>query len=392
MKDNTRESQDECTTVSTQSQVLPPVIVVSTQPQVLPPVVDVSVFHMQGELDIPFDVIMPPKRVPNKLLQKGDVGALAMLESKLDTALKSDINPERFAIERDMGQGILVALDKETMQTVCIKIIRPSYQHECEILGKLSHEHIIPLLGVVQDMTFHQIPGRIGIVLPFLSGGELHQFMESAVSSHAFPIDEKLMRTWFHQICNGLDYMHRQGVVHLDIKTENIMFDENKCAVIIDTGLSLESPSLMVKASGEYGTPNWQAPEIVGRFDATKCEFSGCKTDFDGRKADLYSLGIVLFVMLTGKMPYRNADPTKRDDMWYYNQLVQGNVERFWRAHERFNYVSAPARALISGMINHDVVKRYTMAQIVTSEWYVGPVYEKHELSGVTSSVLGASV
>jgi serine/threonine protein kinase len=96
-------------------------------------------------------------------------------------------------------------------------------------------------------------------------------------------------------VARGLEYIHSQGVVHRDIKPENILFDENFVVKIADFGIACEETfcDLLVEDEGTY---RWMAPEMV-------------KREAYNRKVDVYSFGLLLWEMVTGRIPYENLTP-----------------------------------------------------------------------------------
>lgn len=106
--------------------------------------------------------------------------------------------------------------------------------------------------------------------------------------------------------------MHSRGIVHCDLKPENILVDQNYDLKIADFGLSLDHK--ISKLKGKRGTKSYASPEFYE---------SG---EYDGIKADLFSLGVILFVMVTNKLPFREA--TIEDQ--HYNSIATGKYEFFW--------------------------------------------------------------
>jgi serine/threonine protein kinase len=96
-------------------------------------------------------------------------------------------------------------------------------------------------------------------------------------------------------VARGLEYIHSQGIVHRDIKPENILFDENLCVKIADFGIACEETLCDVLVEDE-GTYRWMAPEMI-------------KQKAYNRKVDVYSFGLLLWEMVSGRIPYENLTP-----------------------------------------------------------------------------------
>lgn len=160
------------------------------------------------------------------------------------------------------------------------------FQREAKLIARLEHPHILPVYDF--DGT-HEPPY---IVMRYLDSGTLKDVMAQGLLPHNEIVH--LM----HQICSALDYAHRQGIVHRDIKPSNILIDRDGNAFVADMGLArLTSNPGRAKQITEtgiiLGTPDYMSPD-----QATGAE------DVDHR-ADIYALGVMLFEMLAGALPFR---------------------------------------------------------------------------------------
>src|SRR5579883_1399733 len=179
-------------------------------------------------------------------------------------------------------------------RTVAIKIIRSDLVHditararflrEAEVSAHLKHEHILPLFD------FGEVDGRLFLVTPYIEGGTLATRLQKG------PLSLAETRRLFVPLVQAVAYIHRRGVVHRDLKPTNIMLDteDNEVYVrLIDFGIaSLQgqpaSPPLTV-AGHEMGTVAYMAPERLSGIAAPS--------------NDIFSLGVILHQMLTGRMP-----------------------------------------------------------------------------------------
>jgi serine/threonine-protein kinase len=203
---------------------------------------------------------------------------------------------DRYRIERELGAGgtatVYLAHDVKHERLVAIKLIRPDVTHtlgaerflrEIHLAAKLSHPHILPLhdSGEVEGLLFY--------VMPNVDGSSLRQRM-NAVGK--LPIDEAVRIT--QEVARALDYAHRHGVVHRDIKPENIMLHEGQ-ALVADFGigkaLGAVEAAVFTHSGTTVGTPAYMSPE------------QAAGDSIDGR-SDIYSLGCVLYEMLTGEQPF----------------------------------------------------------------------------------------
>ena len=160
------------------------------------------------------------------------------------------------------------------------------FKQEAKVLAKLQHPHILP----VHD--FGESDGFTFIVMPFIKTGTL----AARLTGQPLPFDQ--IKRVIMQIGDALDCAHAQGLVHRDIKPSNILLDERGNCLLADFGIAkiLEGGDTLTATGGLIGTPKYMSPE------------QGLGTALDGR-SDVYSLGVVLFEMATGQVPYEAETP-----------------------------------------------------------------------------------
>ncbi len=190
------------------------------------------------------------------------------------------------------------ATDRDLGRTVAIKVLSPDlapllgehrFQREIEFAARLQHPGIVPLYeaggsGAVRYYT-----------MPFVTGETLRQRLDR---SPQLPVDEAVHIAL--EVAEALRYAHEQGVVHRDIKPENILLTGERVQVAdfgIAHAISLAGHDRLTSAGVAIGTPSYMSPEQATSFDT-----------IDGR-ADIYSLGCLLFEMLTGQPPFTGATP-----------------------------------------------------------------------------------
>lgn len=208
---------------------------------------------------------------------------------------------DRYRIEslvaRSGMASIFRATDMQTGQQVAIKIPHPDmeaepvlfdrFKREAEIGERLDHPGVMKVIGG-EDHS------RVYMVMEWVEGRLLRQVLHE---QKKFPVERALKIAI--EICDALDYIHRNGVVHRDLKPENIMLDAEDHIKLIDFGIAgVEGARRLTfaKLSQVMGTPDYISPEQV----------KGKRGD--GR-SDLYSLGIILYEMLTGKTPFSGPNP-----------------------------------------------------------------------------------
>lgn len=201
----------------------------------------------------------------------------------------------RYEIERELGQGgmalVFLARDLRHERNVALKVLRPEisaeigaerFLREIKLAAGLTHPHILPVYdsGEADGLLFY--------VMPNMEGRSLRERLDR---ERQLPLDEALRVT--REVAAALDYAHRHHVVHRDIKPENILLHEG-AAMVADFGIgkALSGNGSITQTGMALGTPAYMSPEQAGG-----------ESDIDGR-SDLYSLGCVLYEMLSGEPPF----------------------------------------------------------------------------------------
>jgi serine/threonine-protein kinase len=209
--------------------------------------------------------------------------------------LLQDTTRGRFEIERELGQGgmaaVYLAHEKALDRKVALKVMSPAvllqegmvdrFRLEAITIASLKHPNIVTVHGVEHHGQLHFF------VLEFVEGRSLEQ----VIKTHgALPIP--VIKAWAAQVGGALEYAHRRGVVHRDIKPANILIDAEGNAVVTDFGIAKVETKPGQTATGTViGTPAYMSPEqCLGH------EITGA--------SDQYSLGVVVYEMLTGKPPF----------------------------------------------------------------------------------------
>ncbi|GFP80537.1 cbl-interacting serine/threonine-protein kinase 11 [Phtheirospermum japonicum] len=219
----------------------------------------------------------------------------------------------KYEIGKLLGCGAFAkvyhARDVATGKSVAIKVINKSrlnnnahlmanIKREIAIMRRLRHPNIVKLIEVLATK------GKIYFVLEFVKGGELF----AKVAKGRF--SEDLGRKYFQQLISAVSYCHLRGVYHRDLKPENLLVDENGDLKVSDFGLSAFKED-QARADGLLhtlcGTPAYVAPEILA------------KRGYDGAKVDVWSCGVVLFVLTAGYLPFN--DPNL---MSMYKKIYKG--------------------------------------------------------------------
>ena len=160
------------------------------------------------------------------------------------------------------------------------------FQQEAKILAKLQHPHILP----VHD--FGDAEGYTYIVMPYVETGTLTDVLQGQ------PLSLSQIRSIISQVGAALDYAHARGLIHRDVKPSNILVDESGNCLLTDFGLAkmVEGSAALTTSGAIMGTPAYMSPE------------QGMGQKLDGR-SDIYSLGVILYEMASGRTPYSAETP-----------------------------------------------------------------------------------
>lgn len=252
-----------------------------------------------------------------------------------------------FEIVKTLGHGsfgkVKLARHKLTRLHVAMKFLskkkiltqemRDRVKREIEYLSFLRHPHIIKLYDVIQDNT------DIVMVIEYLKG-ELFSYI---VQVGKMP--EQDARRFFQQIICAVEYCHFHNIVHRDLKPENLLLDHNLNVKIADFGLS------NIMRDGDFlktscGSPNYAAPEVIsGKLYA-------------GPEIDIWSCGVILFVMLCGRLPFDD------DHVPMLFKMINSGL------YSLPPHLSPGARHLLSRMLVVDVNKRITIPEIRQLDWF----------------------
>ncbi len=211
-----------------------------------------------------------------------------------------DINKfSRYEIRGEVGRGgmatVYRAFDPLFEREVALKIlnrellsnsqVRERFERETKIIAKLEHPAIVPVYDVGRDNE------QLFFVMRYMAGGSLSDRTQAG----KLPLAE-IVRI-VTRLGTALDYAHAKGIIHRDLKPGNILFDEENNAFISDFGIAkFAEASVNLTASGIVGTPTYMSPE------------QAMGEEVDGR-SDIYSLGVMLFEMLSGKTPFEADSP-----------------------------------------------------------------------------------
>lgn len=205
----------------------------------------------------------------------------------------------RYVIKDELGRGgmatVYHAHDPSFDREVAIKVLpremlhepqfRSRFERELKIVAGLEHPAIVPVYDVGEDH------GQPYYVMRYMTGGSLASWIDKG----KFSLQDTARL--IEKLAQGLAYAHNKGIVHRDLKPDNILFDGNGDPFISDFGVAkLAEAAVGLTANGIVGTPAYMSPE----------QAKGSETD---SRSDIYSLGVIIFQMLSGQQPFRADTP-----------------------------------------------------------------------------------
>uniref|UniRef100_A0A2K6E744 BR serine/threonine kinase 2 n=1 Tax=Macaca nemestrina TaxID=9545 RepID=A0A2K6E744_MACNE len=227
--------------------------------------------------------------------------------------------------------AIKIVNREKLSESVLMKVER-----EIAILKLIEHPHVLKLHDVYENKKY------LYLVLEHVSGGELFDYLVKKGR-----LTPKEARKFFRQIISALDFCHSHSICHRDLKPENLLLDEKNNIRIADFGMaSLQVGDSLLETS--CGSPHYACPEVI----------RGEK--YDGRKADVWSCGVILFALLVGALPFDD------DNLRQLLEKVKRGV--FHMPH----FIPPDCQSLLRGMIEVDAARRLTLEHIQKHIWYIG--------------------
>ncbi|KAK9801988.1 hypothetical protein WJX73_007147 [Symbiochloris irregularis] len=278
-----------------------------------------------------------------------------------------------YKIGKTLGTGgfavVKLATNKQTGEEYAVKIMNlPDVSHqpandnentredifkEIDILVGMEHENVLNL------KEYYEEGGKVYLITEVLYGGEL---LDAVLERGSY--SEADARLCFVQLLKGITYLHSKGVVHRDLKLENLLLANQKDMTrikIADFGLAKKAAETAMDTI--CGTPQYVAPEVI----------QGTPGLMYGKGVDLWSAGVVLFILLGGYPPFFDeSEPA------LFNQIRKGS---FTFDDPVWDTITADAKNLISSLLSVDASKRLTAEQALNHPWIQGTLHEPAQLN-----------
>ena len=255
----------------------------------------------------------------------------------------------------------LISDNPAQIEYYSIKIIDPfkmdisMFQKEVELLQNINHQNVLKIFsyGIGKKERIknnHKKEKDIYyIVMEYLEHDDSLKYITQVCPGENKGFGEELGRLIFAQLLDGLEAMHNNNIFHRDIKPENIMIGgDDYYFKFVDFGFSTDN---IGKLNSYLGTPNYAAPELH------------LKRPYYGKSEDIFSLGVTLFVLVTGGLPFKMALPN--DSL--YQHIIKSDYIEYWR--KRMVNVSPSFMELFDNLIAYDYSQRPSISEIRESVW-----------------------
>lgn len=280
----------------------------------------------------------------------------------------------KYELMGELGAGrkgeIKLMRNARTQELVAVKyILRQtgvglSVNTERELVNhrKLLHPNIIRFKEVYFDETY------LAIVMEYASQGHL-----SAMLKRQGKLSETDARRFFQQLIDGVEYCHREGVVHRDLRMEHLLLDGSIYSPVLKiTGFGYSKSEILdSQPKSSVGTPAYVPPEVLMAKDSKS---------YDGQAMDVWACGVILFLMLTGSFPFQNGS---NGGLLTRKMIRDVNTGRLH--YPQGIQVHAAARDLLKKILTPNPKERATLAQIQQHKWVMADQASPKKLGSVSS-------
>ena len=280
----------------------------------------------------------------------------------------------KFYLIRKIGEGssgkVYLGVQEESLkvQSDCItyysiklmnkeKIDLDVFKNEIELMEKVHHKNVCKIFayGCGPKISLNKTKNKqpkdyYYIVMEYLEHNELLKYITNVEINENIGFGENFGRLIFSQLLDGLEALHNLNICHRDIKLNNIILGENGYILkYIDFGMATEDKGNLHTF---LGTPYYVAPEII------------LKRPYCGKSEDIFLLGITLFILVTGSLPFKEASPN--DSLYKY--IARGDYVQFWKNKKSMD-LSPSFMELFNNMIAFDFTQRPSISEIRQSTW-----------------------
>jgi len=267
-----------------------------------------------------------------------------------------------------LGMGgtsrVKLAWDENTKKKLAMKILFPKFaktaKKEIKILRELHHKNIVKVYDCFDHVIWDNNETSV-FAIEYAEHGVLIEYL-----MYTSKFEGRLARWFFTSLTQAVKYCHQRNIVHRDLKHDNCLLGKNFVLKITDFGFATHYyDEEMMKT--QIGTAQYAAPEILMKEKYTN-------------KVDIFSMGVMLFMALTGSQPWRMAD--YKTDRWFH--MVQaGKWKEFFQYHgKRSNHVfKEDQKNILMGLLEPDPDERWTIHDIEKCIWYNRSSYDQREVA-----------
>eukprot|EP00891_Asterochloris_glomerata_P000851 jgi/Astpho2/851/Aster-00699 len=269
----------------------------------------------------------------------------------------------RYQKVKDLNEGtfgfVQLGFDKRTNAQVAIKFLERGPGISKSVLREiLNHRLCVVHPNIVQFKEVFLTPHYLAIVMEFAAGGDMFEYVIKNKSAEPGQgLSEKTARWFFQQLVVALEFCHELGIANRDIKLENTLMDGARPyphVKICDFGYS-KNEYVDSRPKTVSGTPDYIAPEVL------------LHDQYDGKRADIWSCGVMLYVMLTGVLPFAKRGDERGNNLVRLQQMFPRIVAaNFAQPH----HISPECKHLLSRLLTADPEKRITVAEILQHPWF----------------------
>lgn len=270
-------------------------------------------------------------------------------------------------IEKNENSEVYLTKDITNDNKSVVKVFESfdeiKFQNETQIMKDLDHINLVNLISFNKEGTLSTLFLKrkvMYLTMNYASNGSLFDYIYETKQ----PFSEIVARSIFIQLLSGVYYLHHKKIAHRDLKTENIMLDDEFKIKIGDFGFStIINPSEnkgLVKH--HVGTVGYQSPQLLEH----------CL--YDGISNDLFACGVILFILVNAYPPFKEA--SKRDSI--YKHIYNNNFEEFWKIHKDRCSFSEDLKHLLTGLLRYK--NRWSMEEIIDCKWIKNdvPTYDEY--------------
>lgn len=267
----------------------------------------------------------------------------------------------KYECSKVIGEGsysqVRVATDLSTNKQWALKILKLNCEeneealNEVRMLEGITHDNIVSVFDFAEEAEFkkdNKVKRVSYVAYELAEKGSLFDYV-----SQKGALSESTASHIFNQIVDAVEYLHLQGISHRDIKCENVVLDSKFSPKLWDFGFATKN----IKCNDLKGSQGYMAPEII------------TKEGYVGQCADIFSLGVLLFAIVVGKLPFNNA--TQND--WLYKLISIGKMDLFWRTSirnkEKVSTLSNEFKELVRSMLSSDPLERPSISEIKQNAW-----------------------